>query len=424
MKELLASTNADANWTQLRPVLDEVMHELSSRDRDAILMRFFEKRSFAEVGRHLGLGENAARMAVERALDKLGGLLAKRGITSTGSALTLMLANQAIVAAPVGLEATIASAALASAAGSVVPALSFFQLMSTTKTMVTLAVIGCLAVGTAIYFDRAADSAENRQGLERAQADRTLAQFRRLNAERAAVAASKPAEPSPAATSPANQAAEISPAQARAAANRELAADIGFNELLLQRGRAQIGKGRGRFYHELGLTADQIARFEAVLNTALNEARQVRRLIDTWNDPTRNRLLQAARERMESGIREVVGEKGLQKFLDDELAVRAEGYVAKVAGSVYFTDTPLTAEQGRQLARILAQYSSMARSGVNYFDEWSLEWDATLAEASTALTPKQLDVLRAEKLAVELNKKISALRRERQKANDAGGNSR
>src|SRR5688572_27359902 len=38
MKELLASTNADANWTELRPLLDEVMHELGSRDRDAILM--------------------------------------------------------------------------------------------------------------------------------------------------------------------------------------------------------------------------------------------------------------------------------------------------------------------------------------------------------------------------------------------------
>ena len=53
------------------PLLDDAMHELKETDREAILLRYFENRPFAEVGAKLGLNENAARMRVERALEKL-----------------------------------------------------------------------------------------------------------------------------------------------------------------------------------------------------------------------------------------------------------------------------------------------------------------------------------------------------------------
>ena len=51
------------------------------------LARNFEQRPLAEVGVRLGVGENAARMRVDRALDKLRTGLARRGITSTAAAL-------------------------------------------------------------------------------------------------------------------------------------------------------------------------------------------------------------------------------------------------------------------------------------------------------------------------------------------------
>jgi len=83
MQDLLSSPAPEAGWDRLRPVLDDVMHDLNERDREAVLLRFFEGRPFAQVGARLGLSENAARMRVERALDKLHALLARRGITST-----------------------------------------------------------------------------------------------------------------------------------------------------------------------------------------------------------------------------------------------------------------------------------------------------------------------------------------------------
>ncbi len=116
MSELVNERAGDAEWEQFRPVLDGALHELGERDRDAIALRFFEGRAFAEIGATLRLSEDAARMRVDRALEKLRGRLARRGVTSTAAALGLALANQAGVAAPAGLATSVASAAVAGAA--------------------------------------------------------------------------------------------------------------------------------------------------------------------------------------------------------------------------------------------------------------------------------------------------------------------
>src|SRR5260221_14117309 len=72
MNELLADTPAHgepvAEWERLRPVIDDALHALSERDREAVLLRFFESRAFAEAGAKLFLSEDAARMRVERPL--------------------------------------------------------------------------------------------------------------------------------------------------------------------------------------------------------------------------------------------------------------------------------------------------------------------------------------------------------------------
>jgi RNA polymerase sigma factor (sigma-70 family) len=101
-------------WQRVRPVLDDVIGELAEADREAILLRFFEGRDYAAVGTKLGLSDNTARMRVERALEKLRGLLQRRGVKSTSAALAVALAHQTVVAAPTGLAAVITGTALAS----------------------------------------------------------------------------------------------------------------------------------------------------------------------------------------------------------------------------------------------------------------------------------------------------------------------
>ncbi|HEX3728499.1 MAG TPA: sigma-70 family RNA polymerase sigma factor [Opitutaceae bacterium] len=109
----LRETGPTADWERLRPWIDESLQNLTEADRDAVLLRFFSGCSFAEVGSALQLSEDAARMRVQRALAKLQGLLGRQGITSTASALGLLLADQAAAAAPAELAAGFAARTLA-----------------------------------------------------------------------------------------------------------------------------------------------------------------------------------------------------------------------------------------------------------------------------------------------------------------------
>jgi RNA polymerase sigma factor (sigma-70 family) len=144
-----AGTTADgatADWERLRPVLDDTVNELNRADREAVLMRFFANRPFAEVGQRLGLSENAARMRVERALAKLQAGLARRGITSTAAALSMALSGNAVLAAPAGVAASATGAAIAGAAGG--GGIALLQLMSSIKLQAGIAGV-LLAAGAA-----------------------------------------------------------------------------------------------------------------------------------------------------------------------------------------------------------------------------------------------------------------------------------
>jgi len=164
MQELLSSNGAGAEWERLRPVLDDAMHALPERDREAILLRFFQGCPFAEVGRRLDLSEDAARMRVDRALDKLRGLLARRHITSSTAALGLLLANQPAIAVPAGLAASVTGAVLANVAaggGGAAAALGILKFMSMTKVQFGMAsALLILAVGSAVYEAGEARSAK------------------------------------------------------------------------------------------------------------------------------------------------------------------------------------------------------------------------------------------------------------------------
>ncbi|MEO6996085.1 MAG: sigma-70 family RNA polymerase sigma factor [Lacunisphaera sp.] len=120
-QSLTAVTSPDSadedfiDWERLRPVIDEALDQLKESDREIMLLRFFKGLTFAEVGSSLNLSENAARMRAERSLDRLRVHLGRRGVTSTSSALGLLLANQVFAATPAGLAGAVTAVALTAA---------------------------------------------------------------------------------------------------------------------------------------------------------------------------------------------------------------------------------------------------------------------------------------------------------------------
>ena len=105
----------DNALAEIAPVLDEAINELGADDRDAILLRFFERRNLRSVGEALGTSENVAQKRVARALQELATLLRRRGFTVPAAALATGLAAGAVTAAPAGLALSIAGTVFSSA---------------------------------------------------------------------------------------------------------------------------------------------------------------------------------------------------------------------------------------------------------------------------------------------------------------------
>lgn len=93
----------EGNLAQLALVLDEVINDLPEQDREAVVLRFFEELDFRSIGQVLGSSEDAARMRVSRAVDKMGSLLKRRGFVLTAAGIIFVLSGKLATAAPTGL---------------------------------------------------------------------------------------------------------------------------------------------------------------------------------------------------------------------------------------------------------------------------------------------------------------------------------
>jgi len=98
-------------WREWSPSLDDAMAQLRPSERDALVLRYFENKSLPEVGTALGVGGRAAQKRVDRALERLRGLFAKRGISATVTILAAELSTHSVQAAPAGLAMKIAATA-------------------------------------------------------------------------------------------------------------------------------------------------------------------------------------------------------------------------------------------------------------------------------------------------------------------------
>jgi len=139
--------DSESIWRKVAPILDEAITKLENDDRAAILLRFFEGRNFRSVGEALGSNEDAARMRVNRALEKLHVLLKHRGVTLSVAALGAVLTAKTVTAAPVGLAITFSGMALASTAAGNGTTLTILKVMANTKLKLALATL--LVAGTA-----------------------------------------------------------------------------------------------------------------------------------------------------------------------------------------------------------------------------------------------------------------------------------
>ena len=156
VQSTLRESTDETVWNQLSPLLDGAMERLGQKDHDALVLRFFENKNFAEVGAALGASEDNARMRVNRGLEKLRKFFTKRGIVSTTAILSGAISANSVQVAPVGLAKTISVVAMAKGAAASASTLTLIQgalkimAWAKAKTAIVSGVVVLLAAGTTI----------------------------------------------------------------------------------------------------------------------------------------------------------------------------------------------------------------------------------------------------------------------------------
>jgi RNA polymerase sigma factor (sigma-70 family) len=140
MNKSLAA-ESDANWENIAAHLDAGLGELDEADRDALLLRYFERKSAREMAEVLGTTEDAAQKRVSRAVERLREFFSKRNVTIGAGGLAVLISANAVQSAPIGLGAAILTV-----------------ITGTTKTIgitmiqkILITGITAAAVGTGIY---------------------------------------------------------------------------------------------------------------------------------------------------------------------------------------------------------------------------------------------------------------------------------
>ena len=165
------------DWQALKPLLDAALDKLNQTDRNALLLRFFEQRSFAEVGHSLGSNEDAARKRVTRALEKLRAQLKRRGVTATAIALSSAISANAVQVAPFGLAAKLSGASLAAAGSASGFIFTTLKIMSMTKLQLGLGAAILAAVTASLIVEHNAEISLRRENEKLRQ------QMAQLNAD-------------------------------------------------------------------------------------------------------------------------------------------------------------------------------------------------------------------------------------------------
>lgn len=416
MNELLIRPEPTIDWEALRPSIDEALDALSVSDREAVLTRFFENQSFAIVGARLRLSENAARMRVERALGKLRAVLARRGITSTTSALAAALANQPLIAVPPGLATTVIGTALTSAGTAGTTASILLQIMSTTKTVTAVATtIAILAVGCAVFEARQAR--EDRAMLSSVSAQRDQAQRRASTLEaqvreldtRSPRAPTTTAEGTPARGAPSVSSIgspNVPTAEKLSAALRPsnplgslyaLRDSPEAMEAWLKAQRSALDLQLGPLFRSLGLSEEQKQRFKAILMEKFQAVADITGTAQsqglTMSDSAIKASFKSATDKAEDDLRTLLGQKGYEqlRYFDATSSVRE--IVKSLASNTSFTDAPLNASQADSLVSLIVRNSAQNSSGYNLD---STNWQNVLADVPGFLAPAQIAMFQAE----------------------------
>lgn len=104
----MRSTRHDSNSAHDQELIDQALQRLPAEDRDLLLMKYYENRSYTELAMTFGGTDEGVRKRVERSLARLRERLMRKDVVIPAALVTLFLTDEIAVAAPVAtIEATL-----------------------------------------------------------------------------------------------------------------------------------------------------------------------------------------------------------------------------------------------------------------------------------------------------------------------------
>lgn len=361
-------------WEQVRPLLDEAMAKLSEGDRNAIVLRYFESKPLKEVGAALGSSDEAAKMRVLRAVEKLRGYFQQRGVTISAAALGAALTAHSIEAAPAGLSIAVATACRSSAltASTMSMAQGAANMMAWTKVAAALGVTAATVI--ALQWNQIAAQKEQtarlqeqfEQALQMRQIqavapgavagvkdENGLQEINLLKREKARLAASNASLRATMAGAP-----RSGGDSSTLAGIAKIFGDPDISKALMENDAQELRKKYGPLVKELNLTPEQRDAFYGLLvseetNTVSSGLKLLEDLAGTNTAGVANSaaVLKSAAQDYESQLQTLLGASGYAQYQDFKASLPDRQMVAQMQQGL--TDDPMTEAQQEQLLRLM-----------------------------------------------------------------------
>jgi RNA polymerase sigma factor (sigma-70 family) len=422
MESLLGESGPATNWEQLRPVLDDVMHELGARQRTALVLRFFEQRPTTEISRVLGLTERGVRKNLDGSLERLRIALRKRGIDSTTAALATLLSTETMLAAPAGLAATVGTSALA-AAGGALGATGTLATLHLMTTKLTIGILGALAVAATggIIFERNANQKllETNAALTRELSDRANAATAATSRAASAPIRNASANPS-AGTAETPPSSATPPSQKASASATDITTTPQFQNQLAIEAMPLLDGRYGAFFKSQALTPEAIATLKRALIDRQLSARDAMELAAKGGRradfQATEKIVNEATAAPTQDLKNLLGDAGYLQFRQYESTLQERTTVTQLQQSLSYTSEPLSEAQSDQLIQLIARNSAtpgrfdIASGGPLFTADAAAITDQDIAQAADLLSPSQIQTMKnlqaAEKARKEMQQQV------------------
>lgn len=376
------------DWDRIRPLLDDAIDALPEADRAAVVLRFLQCRAFAEIGATLRVSEDAARMRVDRALEKLRTTLSRRGIASTSAALAVALTDTGLLAAPAGLAASVTTGALTASAVTTGSVFATAGLLSMKTTHALLGIVALAATISAVYEYN--QSQRLSDALTNADSERTALRAQLSSGQRTPTRSG--------AIQPSALAARETESPAATAANTTPAPKPAKGVKLNADPKASVDAHYRALYRQLNFTPEQSAQFRALMLQHLQRRGELLQAAKTQNpDLTPAQLsaidAQADAEHL-ARMRATLGDPTVQAVQHYDETFPLRGPLEDLAKTLFYSDVPLTAAQADRLVESTSATLKNPQGKIDLDRYVQTDFYAALLDHSTGvLSPPQIAAL-------------------------------